>query len=59
MKIFTLLDWSVLFIFFVILAIIIYWVIKQKQESSEDYFLASYTPENREISHSMRLDIQL
>ena len=40
MKIFTTLDWGILFLFFVVLAIIIYWVIKQKQESSEDYFLA-------------------
>jgi len=40
MKIFTTLDWGILFLFFVVLASIIYWVIKQKQESSEDYFLA-------------------
>ena len=40
MKIFTTLDWGILFLFFVVLASIIYYVIKQKQESSEDYFLA-------------------
>ena len=40
MKIFTTLDWGILFLFFVVLASIIYWVIKQKQDSSEDYFLA-------------------
>ena len=40
MKIFTTLDWGILLLFFVVLASIIYWVIKQKQESSEDYFLA-------------------
>ncbi len=40
MKIFTLLDWSILILFFIVLGTIIWWVIKQKQESSEDYFLA-------------------
>ena len=40
MKIFTTLDWGILLLFFAVLASIIYWVIKQKQESSEDYFLA-------------------
>ena len=40
MKIFTLLDWNILILFFIVLGSIIWWVIKQKQESSEDYFLA-------------------
>ena len=40
MKIFTLLDWNILILFFIVLGTIIWWVIKQKQESSEDYFLA-------------------
>jgi SSS family solute:Na+ symporter len=40
MKVFTLLDWNILILFFMILGSIIWWVIRQKQESSEDYFLA-------------------
>ncbi len=40
MKIFTLLDWNILILFFMVLGSIIWWVIRQKQESSEDYFLA-------------------
>jgi SSS family solute:Na+ symporter len=40
MKVFTLLDWNILILFFIILGSIIWWVIRQKQESSEDYFLA-------------------
>ena len=40
MNIFTTLDWSVLILFFIALGTIIWWAIKQKQDSSEDYFLA-------------------
>ena len=40
MNIFTALDWFVLLIFFGILGYIIYWVINQKQNTSEEYFLA-------------------
>ena len=40
MNIFTTLDWSVLILFFIALGSIIWWAIKQKQDSSEDYFLA-------------------
>jgi len=40
MNIFTIFDWSILILFFGILGYIIWWVINQKQESSEDYFLA-------------------
>ena len=40
MNIFTSLDWFVLLVFFGILGYIIYWVINQKQDTSEEYFLA-------------------
>ena len=40
MNIFTIFDWSILILFFGVLGYIIWWVINQKQESSEDYFLA-------------------
>ena len=40
MNIFTVFDWSILILFFGVLGYIIWWVINQKQESSEDYFLA-------------------
>ena len=40
MNIFTTLDWFVLLVFFGILGYIIYWVINQKQDTSEEYFLA-------------------
>lgn len=40
MNIFTTLDWFVLVLFFIALGSIIWWAIKQKQNSSEDYFLA-------------------
>ena len=40
MKIFTTLDWLVLFLFFLILGYIIKWVINQKQNTTEEYFLA-------------------
>ena len=40
MNIFTALDWFVLLIFFGVLGYIIYWVINQKQDTSEEYFLA-------------------
>jgi len=40
MNIFTTLDWFVLLVFFSILGYIIYWVINQKQDTSEEYFLA-------------------
>ena len=40
MNIFTTLDWFVLLVFFSILGYIIYWVINQKQNTSEEYFLA-------------------
>ena len=40
MKIFTTLDWFVLLAFFSILGYIIYRVINQKQNTSEEYFLA-------------------
>ena len=40
MNTFQALDWLVLGLYFVILLGIAWWVIKQKQDSSEDYFLA-------------------
>jgi SSS family solute:Na+ symporter len=40
MNVFTTLDWFVLILFFIALGTIIWWAIKQKQDSSEDYFLA-------------------
>ena len=40
MKIFSLLDWVILAAYFTILLAIIWWIMQQKQESTQDYFLA-------------------
>ena len=40
MTIFTTFDWIVLALFFGVLGYIIWWVINQKQDSTEEYFLA-------------------
>ncbi len=40
MNIFTTFDWIVLALFFGVLGYIIWWVINQKQDSTEEYFLA-------------------
>jgi len=40
MNILTIPDWIVLALYFGVLAVIIWWVVKQKQDSTEDYFLA-------------------
>ncbi|NOX65396.1 MAG: sodium/solute symporter [Chlorobi bacterium] len=40
MNTFTLLDWIVIGLYFSVILGIAWWVIKQKQESTEDYFLA-------------------
>ncbi len=37
----TIIDWIVLGAFFVLLFMVIWWVVKQKEETSADYFLAS------------------
>ncbi|VAX18473.1 Sodium/sugar cotransporter [hydrothermal vent metagenome] len=40
MNTFTILDWVVIGLYFTVILGIAWWVIKQKQESTEDYFLA-------------------
>ena len=40
MSLFTGLDWFVLAIYFFVLLGIIWWVVQQKQDSTEEYFLA-------------------